>query len=125
MFKGLHGRFFERRILKRTWCPPDDSEHSGEVLDISASGLAILAAAQTKIGDNVVLYIDEIGGFKGTVKRQIEGGFALEFDMGAAKRGRTVVDVHRVIVIEPQDEQRARITGRRTSPAIVARSSPP
>lgn len=86
----------ERRLYRRVrlemkvrFLLLDGSEHGGEVLDISAGGIAIVTAVETKIGDTIVLYIDEMGGFEGTVKRHLESGFAIEFKMGDVKRDRT------------------------------------
>ncbi len=69
---------------------PDRSEHVGHVLDISGSGIAIGSDVKASSGDNLIIYVDEVGRFEGKVKRVFDGGFAVEFRTSWIKIERTV-----------------------------------
>lgn len=67
---------------------PDNIEKEGQLLDISAGGLAIKSTETPNIGDNVIAYIDNLGRFAGAVARSFDGGFAIEIDSTQRKQDR-------------------------------------
>lgn len=69
---------------------PDGTEHAGELVDMSAGGVAIESAVRPELGANVVIYIDQIGRVEGCVVRQHEAGFAVLISATALKRERIV-----------------------------------
>jgi len=58
------------------------------LLDISAGGLPIKSKESPKIGDNVIVYIDNLGRFAGDVIRTFDGGFAIEINSTQRKKDR-------------------------------------
>lgn len=68
----------------------DGSEHSGRVANISAGGLAVLAARTPAAEASVVLYVEEIGRLEGRVVRLFPGGFACALALPALKREKVV-----------------------------------
>ncbi len=69
---------------------PDQTEHTGAVHDISAGGVALSSDTKPEVGDKIIVYIDEMGGYEGRVVRTLEVGFSVEFESSPAKRERTV-----------------------------------
>lgn len=67
---------------------PDNIEREGQLLDISAGGLAIESMETPNIGDNVIAYIDKLGRFAGKVARNFDGGFAIEMTSTQRKQDR-------------------------------------
>ncbi len=65
-------------------------EEKGQILDMSAGGIAITSDLQPAIGEKIVLYVDSIGGFEGAVSRHLDQGFAVQFKATPAKHERTV-----------------------------------
>jgi PilZ domain len=61
-------------------------EHPCKLIDISASGAAIMSPAAVRVGERVVAYFDHIGGIEGLVVREFEGGFAFQFNSTKHKR---------------------------------------
>ena len=66
------------------------AEHAGSVLNISAGGVLIAAQIVPKIGDRVIVYVDEIGRLEGNVVRTGENSFALILTVPQVKRERIV-----------------------------------
>lgn len=54
--------------------------------DISSSGLAIRCAKRGAVGEQVVIYIDYLGRFEGTIVRTTAEGFALELHLSTYRR---------------------------------------
>lgn len=63
-------------------------EYRCRTMDISVGGLSIYGYEKGKLGDTVILYIDEIGRIEGKIVRHIEKGFAISFSPSPAKRQR-------------------------------------
>lgn len=82
--KRLHKRF--RLKLVGRFMRADRHEFACELQDISTGGLAILSSVQPAIGENVIVYMDELGGLEGTVVRHFENGFALQLVATRHKR---------------------------------------
>jgi hypothetical protein len=82
-----------RRHLRVQWqvrvrgLTPDGEEFVANTVDVCAGGLRINLARPLSEGDNLVLYIDEVGRVEGTVARVLEEiGYAIEFRVPARKR---------------------------------------
>lgn len=66
---------------------PDGEEFTCNTVDVGAGGIRINLARPMQKGDNVVLYIDEIGRVEGVVARiHNEIGYAIEFRAPQRKR---------------------------------------
>ena len=65
----------------------DGEEFQANTVDVCAGGLRINLARPLTVGENLVLYIDEIGRVEGVVARVLrEVGYAIEFRVPARKR---------------------------------------
>jgi PilZ domain len=64
----------------------DGQEFSAMTVDVCAGGLRINLARPLEVGDNLVLYLDEIGRVEGVVARALEVGYAVEFKLTPRKR---------------------------------------
>ncbi|KAB0680767.1 PilZ domain-containing protein [Aureimonas leprariae] len=62
------------------------SEFPCRVRDISPGDAAVLAAAQARLGERVIFYVDQLGRMEGTVRRLFQGGFAVDLAMSDRKR---------------------------------------
>jgi hypothetical protein len=62
------------------------AEYPLQTIDVSAGGAALFAPETGEPGQRVIVYIDEIGRLEGQIVRQIEGGFAVKFEMTSVKR---------------------------------------
>ena len=67
---------------------PDESEQVGEVRDVSLSGIALRTDLAAKEGDSVVLHMDDLGRFEGSVARVFDDIFAVELLGRSHKRRR-------------------------------------
>jgi hypothetical protein len=65
----------------------EGEEFEATTFDVSSGGLRINLARPLSLGENVVLYIDEIGRVEGVVSRVLsEVGYAIEFHVPQRKR---------------------------------------
>jgi hypothetical protein len=64
----------------------EGEEFEANTIDIAAGGLRIALARPLRVGEEVVLYIDEIGRVEGVVSRALEYGYAICFRIPARKR---------------------------------------
>lgn len=62
------------------------SEYPCRIRDISPGDAAVLAAAQTRLGERVIFYVDHLGRMEGMVRRLFQGGFAVDLSMSDRKR---------------------------------------
>lgn len=88
MAKDDNRRGFERTELGLTvrFVTREDLETTGQLIDISESGLAMLTETAAQIGDPVIAYPDRLGRLTGTVVRKFDGGVAVEFEMSDVQR---------------------------------------
>ena len=66
--------------------PEAGHEVSCEIINMSASGIAVMTDRSPASGQNIVTYIEHLGRFEGKVVRKFAGGFAAELRVRAAKR---------------------------------------
>ena len=50
------------------------------VIDASSIGLALLGSEPGKVGEHVIIYVEQIGRVEGTIVRHFANGFAVKFD---------------------------------------------
>ena len=66
----------------------DKQEYPCQVINMSASGMAVLSPMICEIGERIVAYLDNIGRIEGVVVRCIDGGFAVSIVASLYKRER-------------------------------------
>ena len=83
----------ERRLHKRhpltligRFMRADRHEFACQLEDISVGDMTLLSPVQPDIGENVIVYIDELGRLEGAVMRTFEGGFAASITATRYKR---------------------------------------
>ena len=83
----------ERRAAKRFALSVDvkfllrnETESVGTLLDISESGLALLAETDAAEGDEIIVYPVGLGRLAGRVVRRFSGGVGVVFSLSAAQR---------------------------------------
>jgi len=88
---GADKRRYRRVVLHMhlRYLLPDGRERAGELIDISAGGLAIKSEEPVSAGDHIIIYIDGLGRFEGAVVRTLEEGFAVELKSNQRKREKT------------------------------------
>ena len=53
-------------------------EYPCKSVDISVGGVALMSPVPVELGEQIVVYLDQLGGLEGIVIREFAGGFALE-----------------------------------------------
>jgi hypothetical protein len=66
----------------------DGTEHVCSIQDVSLNGLAVLTEINVMAGSKIILYLDDLGRFEGTVTRLFKGGFAIETALAGPRRQR-------------------------------------
>jgi hypothetical protein len=61
-------------------------EYPCKLIDISVGGAAIVSPVAVPVGERIVAYFDHVGGLEGTVVREFDNGFALQFAATRHKR---------------------------------------
>ena len=64
----------------------DRNEYPLEVKDISVGGASVASPVSVEIGERIVAYVDQLGGFDGLITRTFPGGFAFQFKVTAHKK---------------------------------------
>lgn len=67
---------------------PSGQEFECRVEDISEGGIALDCEASVNLIDRIVVYLDDLGRFEGTVVRVFGSGFAIETNLPAKQRQR-------------------------------------
>jgi hypothetical protein len=98
--------------IKARFLGEDGEERPCLVSNVSAGGALVRAASPPKEGENIVLYIDEIGRFEGSVIRSVGTEFAVDYRGRRAKSKRTA-DALTVVL-----NNRPLASDRRASPRI-------
>ncbi len=98
--------------LKARYLGEDGAERPCVVINVSAGGAMIRAKITPKSGERVVLYIDSVGRFEGTVIRSGKHAFAVQYQTRRAKTQRTADALIRVL------NRGQRNSDRRVTPRI-------
>lgn len=61
-------------------------EYPCQTIEMSPGDMLIFAPVKAKIGEKVVVYLDELGRFAGVAVRQLEQGFAISMNLPPMKR---------------------------------------
>jgi hypothetical protein len=64
----------------------DGREYDCRTVDVSAGGMAIVGAIKGRIGERVVVYLEELGRVEGAIVRHFAGCFAIELQASPLKR---------------------------------------
>lgn len=68
-------------------------EYPCKLIDISVGGLALMSPVSVDDGEAIVVYLDQLGGLEGTVRRHFAGGFAIELAITQHKREKLAAQV--------------------------------
>ncbi len=63
--------------LRGRYMLPDRREFPCTIVDVAVGGIAVTGPEPGAIGDNVIVYMDELGRVEGQIVRFVEGGFAV------------------------------------------------
>ena len=61
-------------------------EYPCQTLEMSPGDMLLFAPVKARVGEKVVVYLDELGRFAGTAVRQSESGFAISMNLPPMKR---------------------------------------
>lgn len=64
----------------------DRHEYPCRTVDISVGGAAFSTPVQLEVGEQIIAYVDEVGGLEGVVSRVFDGGFAMHLRATRHKR---------------------------------------
>jgi hypothetical protein len=108
-FKQFDGRRHRRAVLtlRGRYMLSDGREYDCRTIDISAGGIAILGAIKGKVGERVVVYLDQVGRVEGTIVRHFGGCFAIELSTSSLKRDWLNLQIERLV--KQQAERRAQL----------------
>ena len=113
LFAGTgHGKN-HRAILFGRYMLPDASEHPCQVVQLSPQGAVFLTSVAPPAGLGIVAYIDEIGRLEAVIGDAVEGGFAVSFQIGGARRERIESRIRFLLDPSPDDED---VSNRRPPP---------
>jgi hypothetical protein len=87
-FTKIERRRFQRVsvLLLGRYMLESQEEYPCQTVEMSPGDMRLVAPVKAKIGENVVVYLDEIGRFAGVATRQDETGFSMTMRISAAKR---------------------------------------
>jgi PilZ domain len=83
--------------LRGRYMLADGREYECRTVDISAGGIAILGVIKGKIGERVVVYLDEVGRVEGRIVRHFGGCFAIELSVTELKRDWLNLQISRLL----------------------------
>lgn len=63
-------------------------EYPCQTVEMSPGDMALFAPVKARVGEKVVVYLDQLGRFAGVTARQTDTGFALTMNLSPAKRNR-------------------------------------
>lgn len=99
----LHGRYMLESRL----------EYPCQTIVMSPGDMTLLAPVKARVGEKVIVYLEQIGRFAGVAVAQIEAGFALALDLSPMKRDRLADQLtwfaNRHAVSMPEDRRHERI----------------
>jgi hypothetical protein len=89
----------------------DGREAKCTVMDVSLGGVALTGEARGQVGENVVLYVDQIGRVEGTIVRQLDEGFAVVLDVSPKAPERLARRLNEIVAgggkLAPEPERRS------------------
>ena len=77
-----------KKIIFGRFMLPDMSEHPCQVSSIDADGATLLSDQEVEPGTAIIAYLEDIGRVDGTLKKAIEGGFYVSFNLTGTRRER-------------------------------------
>jgi len=83
--------------LRGRYMLADGREFECRTVDISAGGVAILGVIKGKIGERVIVYLDEVGRVEGRIVRHFAGCFAIELSVTDLKRDWLNLQISRLL----------------------------
>ena len=83
---------------------PDSTEHACQVARLTPDGAVFLAGFAPPAGLDIVAYIDEIGRLEAVAGHPVEGGFAVAFKIGGARRERIASRIRSLQGAPEEDE---------------------
>jgi hypothetical protein len=88
--KGVESRLFQRAqiYLLGRFMLSDRVEYPCQTRDLSPGGALLYTPVQGRLGERVILYLQQIGRLEGVVVRLFRSGFAVEFQIPAIKRNK-------------------------------------
>ena len=124
--QGRERRWFQRvrvNLLGR-FILPDRREFPCQVQDMSPGGIAVVAPVSGKVGERVVVYVDQVGRLEGRIVRtNPTGGFALAFEATPRKRDRLAAQLtwlaNRYLLNLPEQRGHERIAPRKQQTTLV------
>lgn len=88
-------------------------EYPCQTIEMSPGDMLLFAPTMAKIGEKVIVYLDEIGRFAGVTVRQAPTGFAIAMNLPAPKRDKLADQLtwfaNRHVVGLPEDRRHERI----------------
>lgn len=105
--KGVERRRYARVELRRVAAGQTAViDFTGAVRDISTHGVAIEAEAEVppRVGDAVLLDIEDLEPLTGTVSRILDGGFVVTYDPAPAEEDKLIADIMVIANDLPKEE---------------------
>ena len=93
-----------RAILFGRFMLPDSSEHPCQVTQLTPEGAIFLTATAARAGLGIVAYIDEIGRLEAVAGEEVEGGFAVTFQISGPRRERIESRIRLLRDLSPDEE---------------------
>lgn len=101
-------------------------EYPCKSIDISVGGAALMSPVTVEDGEQIIVYLDQLGGLQGEVARQFPGGFALSFDITQYRREKLaaqltwLINRHELNAVDRR--QHERIIPRNSSSSLTLES---
>jgi hypothetical protein len=123
--QGRERRWFQRvrvNLLGR-FILPDRREFPCQVQDMSPGGVALVAPVSGRVGERVIVYVDQLGRLEGTIARINATGFALTFAATPRKRDKLAAQLtwlaNRCLLNLPQERKHERVVPRKAHATLV------
>jgi hypothetical protein len=121
----LASRTIERRrhsrvkvVLLGRYMLPNRMEYPCQSVDMSVGGLLLTAPVKGKVGDRVIVYLEQIGRVEGDIARVTEDGFAMTVFATSRKREKLAAQLvwlaNKNILNLPEDRRHERIQPRQS-----------
>ena len=94
-----------RATLSGRFMLPDATEHPCQVVQLSPDGAVFITGITPPVGLAIVAYVDEIGRLEAVTGDAAEGGFAVSFQIGGARRERIASRIRSLLGPLPDGEE--------------------